>query len=161
VLTGTEVDEMIEGQAPALHIAGSTRQERIWADPDDLAMIGRTHEALALVQAKWRVDVLVLLASGVRRHARLVDNLPGLTKKVLSSTLRSLEEDGLISRRVYPELPVRIEYGLSPLGWQLTELLMALYEWSVEHGDELAGARSRRESPDDSTFVALDPSLAA
>jgi DNA-binding HxlR family transcriptional regulator len=88
----------------------------------------------------------VLLASGIHRHARLVDNLPGLTKKVLSATLRSLEEDGLVDRRVYAELPVRIEYTLTPLGWRLSELLMALYEWSLDHGDELAAARAKRAS---------------
>lgn len=144
----------------ALHAAST--QERIWADPDDLAMIGLTRDALALLQAKWRVDILVLLASGVRRHARLIDNLPGLTKKVLSSTLRSLEGDGLVSRRVYPELPVRVEYGLTPVGWRLTELLMALYEWSIAHGDEVAEARTRRETHSANAMsLVLEPSLAA
>lgn len=152
---------MNETPTPAPHPAGSHRQERIWADPDDLAMIASTHDALALVQAKWRVDILVLLASGIRRHARLVDNLPGLTKKVLSSTLRSLERDGLAYRRVYAELPVRIEYGLSPLGWQLTELLMALYEWSLANGDDLAAARLRDEHRDRPVSGAFDPLVAA
>jgi DNA-binding HxlR family transcriptional regulator len=137
------------------------RQERIWADPDDVRMIGVTHEALALLQSKWRVDILVLLASGIRRHARLVDNLPGLTKKVLSATLRSLEEDGLVLRRVYAELPVRIEYGLTPLGWRMTELLMSLYEWSLGHHDELAAARARSNSPAGVEVDAVGPSLAA
>jgi DNA-binding HxlR family transcriptional regulator len=124
--------------------SGRQVRERIWADPDDLQMIRLTRTALGLLQAKWRVDILVLLASGIHRHARLVDNLPGLTKKVLSATLRSLEEDGLVNRRVYAELPVRIEYTLTPLGWRLTELLMALYEWSLEYGDELAVVQANR-----------------
>ena len=139
-------------------IPGSQRPERIWADPDDLTMIGLTHDALVLLQSKWRVDILVLLASGIRRHARLVDNLPGLTKKVLSSTLRSLEADGLVVRTVYPELPVRVEYGLTSLGWRLSELLMALYEWSLDHGDDLASARAHRESPViETASVSFDP----
>jgi DNA-binding HxlR family transcriptional regulator len=125
---------------------GRQSRERIWADPDDLQMIQLTRTALDLLQAKWRVDILVLLASGIHRHARLVDNLPGLTKKVLSATLRNLEEDGLVNRRVYDELPVRIEYTLTPLGWRLTELLMALYEWSLEHVDELAVVRADRNA---------------
>jgi DNA-binding HxlR family transcriptional regulator len=135
----------VETHAPRMAL-GSPRPERIWADPDDLAMIRLTRDALVLLQSKWRVDILVLLASGIRRHARLLDNLPGLTKKVLSATLRSLEADGLVLRTVYPELPVRVEYGLTPLGWRLSTLLMALYEWSLDHGDELAAARARRES---------------
>jgi DNA-binding HxlR family transcriptional regulator len=116
--------------------------ERRYASRDDLEMIAETRAALALLQSKWRVDILVLLASGIRRHARLVDNLPGLTKKVLSAALRGLEEDGLVARRVYPELPVRIEYTLTPLGWRATELLMALYEWAVDHRSDLGTAHA-------------------
>jgi DNA-binding HxlR family transcriptional regulator len=130
-------------------------KERIWADPDDLEMIALTRNALELLQSKWRIDILVLLASGIHRHARLVDNLPGLTKKVLSATLRALEEDGLVRRQVYGELPVRVEYTLTPLGWRLTELLMALYEWSRDHGDELAVARRRRDSHEATGQVTL------
>ena len=74
----------------------------------------------------------------MRRHARLVDNIPGLSKKVLTSTLRKLERSGIVSRQVYADIPVRVEYKLTPLGWQLTEPLMALYEWAVAHESELA-----------------------
>jgi len=84
---------------------------------------------------------MFLMASGIRRHARLVDNAPGLSKKVLTSTLRRLEQTGLVARHVYAETPVRVEYTLTPLGWQLTELLMALYEWAVAHESELAVSR--------------------
>ena len=62
-----------------------------------------------------------------------MDNIPGLSKKVLTSTLRKLERHGIVSRQVYPEIPVRVEYTLTPLGWQLTEPLMALYEWALAH----------------------------
>ena len=83
------------------------------------------------------MDVIVLLASGMHRHARIVDNVPGLSKKVLTSTLRRLEGHGIVSRQVYAEIPVRVEYTLTPLGWKLTEPLMALYEWAVAHETEL------------------------
>jgi len=88
-----------------------------------------------------RVDIMFLLPSGMRRHARLVDNIPGLSKKVLTSTLRKLERSGIVSRHVYADIPVRVEYTLTPLGWQLTEPLMVLYEWAVAHEDELASAK--------------------
>jgi DNA-binding HxlR family transcriptional regulator len=101
-------------------------------------MIAQTRDALALLDAKWSVDIIFLLASGMRRHARLVDNIPGISKKVLTATLRKLEHNGIVSRHVYPETPVRVEYTLTPLGWQLTAPLMALYEWAVAHEDELA-----------------------
>jgi DNA-binding HxlR family transcriptional regulator len=105
---------------------------------EDFEMIERTRTALALLDSKWSVDVIVLLASGMRRHARLVDNVPGLSKKVLTSTLRRLEQQGIVSRHVYAEIPVRVEYSLTALGWQLTEPLMALYEWALAHESELS-----------------------
>jgi DNA-binding HxlR family transcriptional regulator len=116
------------------------RTERRRARLEDFEMIELTHRAFALLEPKWSLDIIFLLASGMRRHARLVDNIPGLSKKVLTSTLRKLEQSGVVSRQVYPEIPVRVEYTLTPLGWQLTEPLMALYEWAVAHEGELAGA---------------------
>jgi DNA-binding HxlR family transcriptional regulator len=117
------------------------RKERERARLEDFEMIERTRAALGLLDAKWSVDIIILLASGMHRHARLVDNIPGLSKKVLTSTLRKLEQDGIVSRHVYPESPVRVEYTLTPLGWQLTEPLMTLYEWAVSHESELAASQ--------------------
>jgi DNA-binding HxlR family transcriptional regulator len=117
------------------------RTERKRARPEDFEMIERTRDALALLDSKWSVDIIFLLASGMRRHARLVDNIPGLSKKVLTSTLRKLEQIGIVSRQVYADIPVRVEYTLTPLGWQLTEPLMALYEWAVEHERDLAASK--------------------
>jgi DNA-binding HxlR family transcriptional regulator len=122
-------------------VASLPRIERRRARPEDFEMIERTREALALLDAKWSVDIVFLLASGMRRHARLVDNIPGLSKKVLTATLRKLEQSGIVSRHVYAEIPVRVEYTLTPLGWQLTEPLMVLYEWAVEHENELAASK--------------------
>jgi DNA-binding HxlR family transcriptional regulator len=121
---------------PRLIKLASTDRQR--ARLEDFEMIERTRAALALLESKWSVDVIILLASGMRRHARLVDNIPGLSKKVLTSTLRRLERDGIVSRHVYAEIPVRVEYTLTQLGWQLTEPLMALYEWALAHEHELA-----------------------
>jgi DNA-binding HxlR family transcriptional regulator len=123
---------------PSAPAAAPARPERRRARYEDFEMIDRTRRALGLLESKWAVDVVFLLASGIRRHARLVDNVPGLSKKVLTATLRRLEQDGLVARHVFPEIPVRVEYALTPLGWRLTELLMALYEWAVAHEQELA-----------------------
>jgi DNA-binding HxlR family transcriptional regulator len=117
------------------------RRERERARPEDFEMIERTRAALGLLDSKWSVDIIILLASGMHRHARLVDNIPGLSKKVLTATLRKLEQNGIVSRQVYAEIPVRVEYTLTPLGWQLTEPLMALYEWAVSHEGALAATR--------------------
>jgi DNA-binding HxlR family transcriptional regulator len=116
----------------------SRRPERRHGRIEDFEMIERTRAALTLLDSKWSVPVIVLLASGMRRHARLADNIPGISKKVLTSTLRKLERRGLVSREVYAEIPVRVEYRLTPLGWQLTEPLMALDDWVRAHETELA-----------------------
>jgi len=113
------------------------RPERTRARPEDVELIERTRAALALIDSKWSVDVIVLLARGLRRHGRLLDNIPGISKKALTATLRRLERHGLVARRVHAEIPVRIEYRLTPLGWELTEPLMTLYEWAVEHENAL------------------------
>jgi DNA-binding HxlR family transcriptional regulator len=125
----------------AAKLTSLPRPDRQRARLEDFEMIERTRAALALIESKWTVDIIFLLASGIRRHARLVDNAPGLSKKVLTSALRRLEGTGIVARHVYPEIPVRVEYTLTPLGWQLTEPLMALYEWAVTHEDELAAGQ--------------------
>ena len=138
------------------------RSERRRARSEDFEMIRRTRNALALLESKWSVDIIFLLASGMHRHGRLVDNIPGISKKVLTATLRRLENDGIVSRRVYAEIPVRVEYTLTSLGWQLTEPLMALYEWAVEHEGELSATRQDASARVDSiNRLALAPVPAA
>jgi DNA-binding HxlR family transcriptional regulator len=95
-------------------------------------MIEATAAAVSLFSAKWKVDLLFLLAAGICRHSRLRDHLV-VSKKVLSEALKSLERDGLVRRRVFAETPVRIEYSLTALGRSLTGPLFALCEWGEEH----------------------------
>ena len=102
-------------------------------DATDLEMVRGTRAALALVASKWSVEVLYLLASGTRRYGEIFYEVGEISKKTLTHTLRGLEHDGLIVRRVYPEVPPRVEYSLTPLGWSLTGPLMAMYEWAAEH----------------------------
>src|SRR2546430_7491624 len=125
--------------------AGQTRQ--------DLEMIERTRAARDLLSSKWKVDLLYLLARGVHRYSRLYDNLRGASKKMLTDSLRSLERDGLVERHVFAEVPVRVEYSLTPLGWSATELLIALADWAVEHIGEVDAARSRYDRPGDPATI--------
>jgi DNA-binding HxlR family transcriptional regulator len=153
----------VNESATQAQLAHLPRTERRRARIEDFEMIGRTREALALLEAKWSVDIIFLLASGMRRHARLVDNIPGISKKVLTATLRKLENNGIVSRHVYADIPVRVEYTLTPLGWQLTEPLMALYEWAVAHETELA-AQQQLPAQDQAiarTALTLAPAPAA
>jgi DNA-binding HxlR family transcriptional regulator len=126
-------------------------------------MIDRTRGARDLLSSKWKVDLLYLLARGVRRYSRLYDNLRGASKKMLTDSLRSLERDGLVDRHVYAEVPVRVEYSLTTLGWSATELLMALADWADEHMPDVEQARSRYDDAGRRTTVAptRQPSLPA
>jgi DNA-binding HxlR family transcriptional regulator len=121
---------------------------------EDLEMIDRTRGARDLLSSKWKVDLLYLLARGVRRYSRLYDNLRGASKKMLTDSLRSLERDGLVDRHVYAEVPVRVEYSLTTLGWAATELLMALADWAEEHMPDVEEARSRYDGVSRRTPVA-------
>src|SRR4029450_13759842 len=139
--------QMNTSGSPSRFLSGSLpRVERRRGGPEDFEMIERTHKALALLEPKWSLDVIFLLATGMRRHARLVDNIPGISKKVLTSTLRKLEQNGIVSRHVYPEIPVRVERALSPRGRHLTDPLMALYESAEAHEEDLATAPTEQAS---------------
>jgi DNA-binding HxlR family transcriptional regulator len=96
-------------------------------------MVRGTHEALALVSSKWSIEVLYLLATGTRRYCEIYYDVGEISKKTLTQTLRLLMRNGLVARRAYAEVPPRVEYSLTPLGWSFTEVLMTLYEWSAAH----------------------------
>jgi DNA-binding HxlR family transcriptional regulator len=137
------------------HRARRTSQPSVAPTSQDLEMIDRTRAARDLLSSKWKVDLLYLLARGVHRYSRLYDHLRGASKKMLTDALRSLERDGLVERTVYAEVPARVEYSLTNLGWSATELLMALAEWADEHLEDVEQARLRYKS--DPTFGAKGP----
>ena len=107
-------------------------------DTSDLEMIRGTRAVVDLIAGKWSVDVLYLLASGTRRYSEIFYEVGEISKKTLTQTLRSLERDGLIARRVFAEVPPKVEYSLTPLGWSITGPLMAMYEWAAEHAPSVA-----------------------
>lgn len=121
---------------------------------EDLEMIERTRGARDLLSSKWKVDLLYLLARGVHRYSRLYDNLRGASKKMLTDSLRGLERDGFVERHVYAEVPVRVEYSLTALGWSATELLVSLADWADEHMLDVDEARSRYDELGRSTPAA-------
>lgn len=73
--------------------------------------------------------------------------MEGISQKMLTQTLRSLERDGLVDRRVFPTVPVTVEYSLTPLGRTLTEPLAAIRDWAEQHIEEVLAARARHELP--------------
>ena len=128
-------DHASGGRRNGTRSVGPTRQ--------DLEMIERTRAARDLLSSKWKVDLLYLLARGVHRYSRLYDNLRGASKKMLTDSLRGLERDGFVERVVYAEVPVRVEYSLTALGWSATELLITLADWADEHLAAVEQARLR------------------
>jgi DNA-binding HxlR family transcriptional regulator len=106
-------------------------------------MVEQIEHSLELLHGKWKVHLVFLMARGVHRHCKLLEGLPGASKKMMTDTLRALERDGLVARRIFAEVPLRVEYSLTPLGWTLTEPLATLAEWDDGHQEEIESARLR------------------
>jgi DNA-binding HxlR family transcriptional regulator len=100
-------------------------------------------DALDLLASKWSVDVLLALGDGSRRYHELLGDLEPISEKVLTQTLRGMERDGLIGRRVHAEVPPRVEYALTPLGATLAAPMRALGAWSLARGRHVDAARER------------------
>lgn len=98
--------------------------------------------AVGVLAAKWSVVVLTQLASGTHRFNELLRQIDGVSRRMLSATLRQLERDGLVERRVYPRVPARVEYELSPVGRRLLAALAPLAGWGLEHQEALIDARA-------------------
>lgn len=84
---------------------------------------------VALIGSKWKLLIIRNLLQRPWRFNELKRNLTGISQKVLTDSLRSMEEDGLITRTVYPEVPPRVEYALSDLGQTLKPILDSMVEW--------------------------------
>lgn len=89
--------------------------------------------ALDIIGGKWKSIILFRLVEQTRRFNELRRLMPAITQRMLTNQLRELERDGLVSRRVYPEVPPRVEYSPTPLGHSLLPVLEALKAWSETH----------------------------
>jgi DNA-binding HxlR family transcriptional regulator len=121
----------VADHAHARRIAERTRSARLIRD------------SIGLLSSKWAVDVLLALGDGTRRYHELLEDLSPISEKVLTQTLRAMERDGLVVRRVHAEVPPRVEYALTQLGATLAPPLRALGAWSVSHGKRVEEARDR------------------
>ena len=92
---------------------------------------------------KWTALIIQVLANGTRRYAALQREIGGISQKMLTQTLRSLERDGLVLRKAYPVDPPKVEYSLTRLGRTLIDPLDALCRWSEKHLPELQANRTR------------------
>jgi DNA-binding HxlR family transcriptional regulator len=101
-------------------------------------------DILTSICTKWGLLILYELASGARRHGELRRAIGGVSQKMLTQTLRTLERDRLVQRTIYPVVPPRVDYALTPLGETLMPPLSALYRWTERHLKKIQQAR--RES---------------
>ena len=92
-----------------------------------------------LIGSKWKLLILRNLMVRPWRVNELRRDLEGIGQKVLTDSLRALEDDGIITRTVYPEVPPRVEYALSPLGESMRPILDAMEEWGTNYKKRMAG----------------------
>ena len=86
-----------------------------------------------LIGSKWKLLIIRNLRMRPWRCNELKKDLDGISQKVLTDSLRSMEEDGLITRTVYPEVPPRVEYALSELGQSMSPILDAMQQWGTNY----------------------------
>ncbi|ACU63403.1 winged helix-turn-helix transcriptional regulator [Chitinophaga pinensis] len=94
--------------------------------------------ALQLVGGRWKLLILMELSSGAKRYNELKKNTPNITERMLTLQLRELEADGLVVRKVYAEVPPKVEYTLTAIGHELTPICMQLHGWGERHKDNAA-----------------------
>lgn len=97
---------------------------------------------LLLISDRWKVLILRDLLTGTKRFGELKKSIGSISQKVLTQNLREMESDGLLKRKVYAEVPPRVEYTLSPLGMSLKPILDSMCSWGESYKAGIAG-RSR------------------
>ncbi len=99
-------------------------------------------EALDRVGGKWSIGILVAASHGPVRFTELERQVEGISRRMLTLTLRNLERDGLLHRRVYPTVPPKVEYTATPMALELYESLVALTAWAERHRTAITEARA-------------------
>lgn len=98
-----------------------------------------SRHVLDIISSKWTVLIIHYLRSGAHRHSELRRAIGGISEKVLTSQLRLLETNGMVKRKVYPVVPPKVEYSLTPLGESLGGLTASICDWAVDHAEEISG----------------------
>jgi DNA-binding HxlR family transcriptional regulator len=86
-----------------------------------------------VVAGKWKVAIVWHLSFGSRRFAEIRNLLPGVSEKVLTAQLRQLEKDGVLQRLVTPSVPPRVDYELTPAGWDLIPIMQSMCDWGSKY----------------------------
>lgn len=100
-----------------------------------------SRQVLDLIADKWTAIIIYQLAQNTKRYSELQREINGISQKMLTQTLRRLERDGIVERKVYAVIPPMVEYSLTPLGKTLIEPLCKLCKWAETHIPEVEAAR--------------------
>lgn len=112
------------------------------------------NEVLQRIGDKWSLLIVTVLSDGQRRFSELRREIPSISQRMLTLTLRGLERDGMVNRTVTPTIPPRVDYELTELGRSLREPVCALAQWAIDNISEIHEAQARFD-------VALDEARAA
>ncbi|WP_019413096.1 helix-turn-helix domain-containing protein [Paenisporosarcina sp. TG20] len=94
----------------------------------------KVEDALGILVGKWKpIILLTLLKDGTKRFSDLKRSIPGITQKMLTNQLRDLEQEYIITRKVYPVVPPKVEYSITEYGKSLEPILVAMHEWGTAH----------------------------
>lgn len=128
--------------------------------PKANASAQRVRETLEQVANAWTLLVLDGLdGEGPTRFSKLRDRVPGITHKMLTQTLRALERDGLVTREVFPEVPPRVEYELTPMGQKLNAATCSFWTWVEAYAPKVEKARASYDArtTDKTPWLRLKP----
>jgi DNA-binding HxlR family transcriptional regulator len=92
-----------------------------------------TEHTLKVIGGSWKLPLVYFLFQGTKRYSEVQRRLHGISPRMLSKQLRELERDGIIQRKVYPEVPPKVEYSLTPSGRSLSPIVEALFKWGERH----------------------------
>ena len=120
----------------------SDRNTGVTLEVHDAPQCSAVNDILARVGDKWSVRVVMALEGGSRRFNQLRRDIPAISQRMLTRTLRLLERDGLVSRTVTPSVPPRVDYALTPLGKSLCDPVARLGNWAIANIGRVEAARA-------------------
>ncbi|NRQ34943.1 helix-turn-helix transcriptional regulator [Nonomuraea sp. NN258] len=103
-------------------------------------------EILDKIAGKWAIQIVVAASEGPVRFTHLERLIEGISRRMLTLTLRNLERDGLLERTVYPTVPPKVEYQATPMALELYEAMLTLTNWSIKHSACVAASRQRYDT---------------
>ncbi|HEY6738733.1 MAG TPA: winged helix-turn-helix transcriptional regulator [Actinopolymorphaceae bacterium] len=138
-------DETRHADEPCAAADGTDRSPAATcAEENPLGCLAR--EILDRIGDKWSLMVIAQIGDRTRRFTELRREIPPISQRMLTVTLRALERDGLVRRTVHPVVPPRVDYALTQLGRTLLDLSLSLVQWAMSHADEIARAREAYEA---------------